>query len=284
MNGKSGKVPSHLEREGQDNGHEHHPKDTGSNSAFHTPHSALTYAVVLAAGRGSRMAGEGGPTNFPKVLRQACGRPLIRYVLDALGSAGVTDITVIIGFGADQLLQELGDSVGYVFQSEQLGSGHAVACAAPKLAAKPGIAVIMCGDSPLFTPATIQGLLETLDDKQARIALASAVLDDPTGYGRIIRDEHGNITRIVEQKGASEEDLAVKEVNGGCYAFDSEWLWANIGRMEKNPAGELNLTDLVRVAISDGEKVAASPCEPQEMLGVNTPADLAEIERVIGCR
>lgn len=239
------------------------------------------YAIVLAAGRGTRMAEEGESVYFPKVLRQVCGRPVIGYVLDALARAGMEDVTVVVGSGAKEVQSALGERYRYVHQSEQVGSGHAVACAAPVLARRSGVAVVMCGDSPLFTPATIQNLIIEIQAENATIALASAFLDDPAGYGRIIRDENGNIERIVEEKGASEEDRTVNEVNGGCYAFDSEWLWANIGRMETNPAGELNLTDLVRVAISDGMTVAASPCDPTEILNVNRLRDLEVVEKII---
>lgn len=245
------------------------------------PEPATAYAIVLAAGRGSRMAKEGATADFPKVLRQVCGRPVIGYVLDALSHAGIEDVTVIVGFGAEAVESELGPGYKYVRQREQLGSGHAVACAAPVLAGRSGVAVIMCGDSPLFTPATIQNLLREFQAEDATIALASAVLDDPTGYGRILRDGSGNIAKIVEEKGASEEDRSVREVNGGCYAFDSEWLWANIGRMSVNAAGESNLTDLVRVAISDGETVTAYPCDPTEIQGVNKPEDLSVVENLI---
>jgi len=209
---------------------------------------------------------------------------MISWVLDALRGAGIEDITIIVGLGAEQVRQALGSGYRYILQPEQLGSGHAVACAAQELAGRTGTALVMCGDSPLFTASTIKSLAGSLLKDRARIALASAVIDDPTGYGRIVRDASGRIVRIAEDKGASASEKAIKEVNGGCYAFDSEWLWANIGRIERNAAGELNLTDLVRVAITDGEIVTAAPCEPKEILGVNRPEDLRVVEELLGMR
>lgn len=239
------------------------------------------YAIVLAAGKGKRMKDEAVPPEFPKVLRQACGRPLINYVTDAIHAAGITDVTLIVGFGADYVRRAMGDDYHYVIQEEQLGSGHAVACAKGLLAERAGHVIVMCGDSPLFTPSTIVSLREAHLAAQATITLASAALDDPTGYGRIKRGPAGEIIGVVEEKCASPEEKLIREINGGAYAFDSEWLWANIDRIERNDAGEFNLTDLVRIAVSQGERVEAVPADRQEVMGVNTPADLRCVESII---
>jgi bifunctional UDP-N-acetylglucosamine pyrophosphorylase/glucosamine-1-phosphate N-acetyltransferase len=242
------------------------------------------YAIVLAAGRGKRMRDESLPAEFPKVLRQVRGRALVDYVVEALRGAGVTDITLIVGFGADYVRSAMGDGFTYATQSEQLGSGHAVACAREELSGRSGTAIVMCGDSPLFTSETILRLKEHHDATGATITLVSAVLDDPTGYGRIVRDSSGRITGIAEQKCATEAEKSIREINGGALAFDSEWLWANIDQMQVNEAGEQNLTDLVRVAISQGRLVEAVDCMPEEVMGVNTPDDLANAERILSGR
>ena len=242
------------------------------------------YAIVLAAGKGKRMRDESLPAEFPKVLRQVKGRALVDYVVDALRQADVTDITLIVGFGADYVRQAMGDTFTYAVQSEQLGSGHAVASARELLGDRSGTAIVMCGDSPLFTSSTINRLKDHHASTGATITLVSAFLDNPTGYGRIKRDGDGRITGIVEEKCASDEEKSIKEINGGALAFDSKWLWENIDRMQVNEAGELNLTDLVRVAISQGKLVEAVATDPEEVMGVNTPEDLREAERILAGR
>lgn len=239
------------------------------------------YAIILAAGKGKRMRDEAAPAEFPKVLRQACGRPIISYVIDTLRAAGIMDVSIIVGFGAEYVKESLGSGYCYILQNEQLGSGHAVACAWDALRDRSGSAIIMCGDSPLFTAPTIVSLMEHHEASQATITMISALLDNPTGYGRIKRDASGGIVGVVEEKCASTEEKAISEVNGGAYAFDSDWLWSNIHRIERNEAGELNLTDLVRVAISQGNRVEAVPTGVKEITGVNTPADLQFVEHIL---
>lgn len=242
------------------------------------------YAIILAAGKGKRMRDESAPAEFPKVLRRACGRPLISYVIDTLNSSGISDINIIVGFGADYVRRELGESYHYILQSEQLGSGHAVLCAKDTLDDRGGHAIIMCGDSPLFTPKTISSLMSHHASSGAVITMISAELDNPTGYGRIKRDESGEITGVVEEKCASDAEKSIREINGGAYAFDSCWLWENIEKMERNEAGEMNLTDLVRVAVSQGRVVEAVPAALEEVFGANTPEDLLRVEEIIKSR
>lgn len=236
--------------------------------------------LVLAAGRGSRFASESGEA-FPKVLRPVLGRPMVLYALDALRGAGIEEITLVIGFGADEVRRQVGESVGYVLQAEQRGSGHAVACARDAFRDCDGALVIMCGDSPVFTAGTVRRIVEEHARSGAVATLASAVLDDPFGYGRIVRDREGAIRGIVEEKCASEEEKAIHEVNGGAYAFDARWLFGNIEEMALNEANEYNLTDMVRVAIEQGRGVSAVHCDPQELLGVNTPEQLRAVEEIL---
>lgn len=233
--------------------------------------------LVLAAGRGSRFVDESGP-QLPKVLRPALGKPIICYVLKALTDAGISDITLIVGFRADDVKNALGDSVGYVYQSEQKGSGHAAACAKDAYAGFDGHLVVMCGDSPLFSSQTVLEMMHTHIQEKAAVTLAAAVLDDPFGYGRIVRDSSGRITGIAEEKCATEEQKKIREVNGGAYCFDSGWLFENINLMELNEAGEYNLTDMVRVAIDQGRVVSAIECDIIELMGVNTPEQLKAVE------
>lgn len=237
------------------------------------------YGLVLAAGMGKRLRASENDT-YPKVLRQVDGRHMVLYVLDALHGAGVDDICVVIGVGAELVREALGGSVTYAVQPTQEGSGHATKCAREALAGKSRHIVLMCGDSPLFTSKTIQNLMREHVEKKASITLLSAELDDPFGYGRIVRRD-GQVTAIVEEKNASPEDKLVREINGGCYAFDADWLWANIDRIERNETGELYLTDMVQFAIEDGLTVVTSPVAPEEILGVNNPEQLKEAEEVL---
>lgn len=236
--------------------------------------------LILAAGKGSRFQSESGGA-FPKVLRPVLGKPMVGYVVDTLKQAGIDGITLIVGFQAEQVMQEMGPNYRYVRQIEQKGSGHAVACAKDVFESYDGHLIIMCGDSPLFTTNTIRRLMAEHVKSDAVITLASANLDDPTGYGRIIRGSNDRIIGIVEEKCATQAERAIKEVNGGAYEFDSRWLFSNIGAMAINEANEYNLTDMVRVALEQGRTVSAVNCEPDELLGVNTPAQLAAVEEII---
>lgn len=256
---------------------------TATASALYTlisMHTINFRGLILAAGRGSRFQSETGEP-FAKVLRPMLGKPMVKYVIDALNKVGIDDITLIVGYQADQVMREMGPSFSYVMQAEQKGSGHAVMCAKEAFSDFAGHLVIMCGDSPLFKTDTISRLMSKHVDTQAVITLAAAELDDPTGYGRIIRDNSGHIIGIVEEKCATPYERAIKEVNGGAYAFDSKWLFGNIENMEINEAGEYNLTDMVRVAIEQGRTVSAVPCDPIELAGVNTPEQLTAVEEII---
>ena len=235
---------------------------------------------MLAAGRGSRFQQETGKA-FPKVLRPVLGKPLVRYVLDALTQAGISDITLVVGFMADEVMRELGPGYAYVVQHEQRGSGHAVARATEHFTRFTGHLVIMCGDSPLFSSDTVTAIMREHNTSGAVITLASAVLDNPFGYGRIPRGSDGRITGIVEEKCANADQRAIKEVNGGAYAFEAEWLFANIGRMAINETGEYNLTDMVRIAVEQGRRVQTVGCDPIELLGVNTPRQLKTILNIL---
>lgn len=236
--------------------------------------------LVLAAGRGSRLPSDAGQP-FPKVLRPVLGRPMVCWVLDTLSRAGVGDVTVVVGFGADQVRLALGDTVRYVLQEEQLGSGHAVACAAPRFRGFDGSLLVMCGDSPLFTARTVSNMIRTHTRSGAVATLAAAVLDDPTGYGRIVRDAEGKVAGVSEEKCASQVERSLREVNGGAYVFHARWLFDNIQNMALNEADEYNLTDIIRVAVEQGRDVATVTCEPEELLGVNSPKQLAAVEQIL---
>ena len=242
--------------------------------------------LILAAGRGTRFRSEPGEP-MPKLLRPVLARPMVAYVIDTLAAAGVDRIVLVVGYRAQDVISALGDRFDYVLQEEQKGSGHAVRCAARLFQGFAGPLIVMCGDSPLFRPQTVREMVRVHEQTGAVAVLASAVLDDPTGYGRIVRDGNGLIVGVVEEKCASEREQAIKEVNGGAYVFDGSWLFANIDLMAENEAGEYNLTDMVRVAIEQGPStssgctVDATPCHPSELLGINTPEQSRIVEDIL---
>ncbi|MHB0998952.1 MAG: NTP transferase domain-containing protein [Armatimonadota bacterium] len=235
-------------------------------------------AIILAAGKGSRMG-----SDIPKVLIPICGRPMITIILDSLAELGIEKPVVVIGKNGQAIMDVLGDNCIYAFQDEQLGSGHAVKCAREEASDAEHL-VIMCGDSPLFKTATVDLLMKVHIRDQAAVTLVSAILDDPGGYGRIIRDSDGQICGVVEEKIADGEQKRIMEINGGCYAFDAEWLWANIDLMRKNEAGEYCLTEMVDIAVSQGKRVSAVSAGSDEVAGVNTPVQLAEAEEILKSR
>lgn len=239
--------------------------------------------LILAAGRGTRLTTASDPLT-PKVMRPLLGKPMIEFVLRTLRDAGVERVAIVVGFGADQITGKLGAGYDYVLQPEQKGSGDAVACARDYFRGFDGALVVMCGDSPLFRSETLSGMLRCHWQEQASATLAAARPNDPTGYGRILRSGSGEITGVVEQACASEDERKITEVNGGAYVFDAQWLFGNIGLMRQNSAKEYNLTDMVRVAVEQGRRVSSVPCEPEEIAGVNTPEDLRAVEAILHSR
>ncbi|MCX8052413.1 MAG: NTP transferase domain-containing protein [Armatimonadetes bacterium] len=246
--------------------------------------------LILAAGKGTRFEidhsypraeGEEKVRSIPKVLRPILGRPMISYVIDTLRAAGVNNITLVVGYLAQAVMNTLGDGLEYVIQKEQRGSGDAVRRAKNRFRGFEGALVVMCGDSPLFRSETVRAMIEEQRESRSAAVLATATLDDPTGYGRIVRDEAKRIVGIVEERCAAPEKLSIKEVNGGAYVFDSRWLFSNLNWMVPNQTGEYNLTDMVRIGIEQGRRVTDVKCDPEEILGVNTPEELSKAENIL---
>ena len=238
-------------------------------------------AIVLAAGKGTRMK-----SDLPKVLHEVAGKPMITHVIRLLHGLGVGKIVVVVGHGSKMVRQCLeGSGVVFVEQAEQLGTGHAVLCATSALKGFTGDVLVLSGDVPLLTRPTIRGLFKIYKKAGSgrAMALLTALLDRPTGYGRIIRDDAKRIVRIVEDKDAAPEEKAVKEINTGCYLFDAAFLLENIGRIgASNAQREYYLPDLVRLAVDSGRKVSALTLfDPAEVMGINNRIELAEAGRVM---
>ena len=237
-------------------------------------------AVILAAGKGTRME-----SDLPKVLHKVNGMPMVHYTIEAAKEAGATDVIVIVGYQGQLVKHEVVDVVQFAEQHEQLGTGHAVMCAEDKIGTE-GDVVVLCGDTPLITADTIKKLRELHRKESNGVTVLSAILDDPTGYGRIIRDENGNFLKITEHKDCTEDELLCKEINSGMYVFNAEALLFSLDKLTNdNAQGEYYLTDTVAIIKSTGLKVNALPVEDTtEILGVNTQAQLAEAERLMNER
>ncbi len=234
-------------------------------------------------------------SDLPKVLHAAAGKPLVSWVLDALDAAGCTDQIVVIGHGADLVRTALGPRPGvrFALQRQQRGTGDAVAAAADliRAACRDGAAarrpvVIVCGDSPLLRPASVTGLLDAFARARAACLLGTAITDDPTGLGRIVRDDAGRFRHITEEKDATAAERAIREVNMSTYVFAAESLLASLEQLDTaNAAGEYYLTDCPRLLLEAGGRVDAVAClDPSETLSVNTPDQLAAVSAVLAER
>ncbi len=229
--------------------------------------------VILAAGQGTRMR-----SALPKVLHPVAGQSMLGHVISTARALQPRSIQVVIGHGAEQVRQRLvGDDLNYVVQAEQLGTGHAVAQALPNLSAER--VLILYGDVPLIEAETLQRLLQKVGPEQ--LALLTVTLDDPTGYGRIVRDAHGEVQAIVEHKDASAEQKAIREGNTGILAVPGSRIGEWLGRLSNsNAQGEYYLTDVIAMAVADGLRVATEqPQDAMEVQGANDRIQLAELER-----
>ena len=241
--------------------------------------SQLT-ALILAAGKGTRMEAE-----LPKVLHTCCGKPMVSHVIDAARGAGADRVVVIAGYKSEMVHEELKDTVLYAEQTEQLGTGHAVMCAADQLGDE-GETLVLCGDTPLVTADTLKRLLEAHRSAGNGVTVLSAILEEPKGYGRIIRDAEGSFLKITEDKDCTEEERLTKEINAGMYLFDTAMLKDSLKKLTNdNAQGEYYLTDTIELIKSVGGRVDAMPVEDtNEILGVNTKAQLKNAEEIMSTR
>jgi len=236
------------------------------------------YAIVLAAGKGTRMK-----SKLYKVLHPVCGKPMVQHVVDHVKSVGVQNVVTVVGHGAELVKTQLGENSEYALQADQLGTAHAVIQAAPVLKDKEGTTLVICGDTPLITPETIQALFEEHERLQAKATILTAHLEDSTGYGRIIRSNDGSVQKIVEHKDATPEELTVQEINTGTYCFDNKALFEALNEVNNdNSQGEYYLPDVIEILKEKNEVVAAYKTPNfDETLGVNDRYALSMAETLM---
>ena len=237
-------------------------------------------AVILAAGKGTRMK-----SGVVKVLHPAAGRPMIHWAVNAARAAGAAPVVLVVGHQADAVRALFPDAadIRCAMQEEQLGTGHAVACARDGLAGFSGTVLILCGDTPLLRAETLQGLVAFHRANGAALTVLTAAMDDPSGYGRVVRAADGSVLRIVEQKDATPEEQALREINSGIYCMEADFLFANIDSISSdNAQQEFYLTDLVSIAVKRGLTCLGRPADDaDEIMGVNDRIQLAEASRIL---
>lgn len=237
-------------------------------------------AIILAAGKGTRMKSE-----LPKVMHTACGRPMVEHVLDAARSAGVERLVVVVGYQADVVRGGLSRhrDVEFASQTEQKGTGHAVQMCAEPLANHDGPVLVLAGDTPLLRGESLASLLTELRDQHAACVIGTAITDNNFGLGRVVRSQAGDFLRIVEQKDTTPDEAAIREINTGCYAFDSRLLFRALTQIRPNNSqGEYYLTDVPAILNAEGQRVIAAPkLTLEEAMGVNTPEQLADVEAIL---
>jgi len=231
-------------------------------------------AVILAAGRGKRMKSE-----LPKVLHEVGGRPMVHWVVDTAREIGADPIVLVVGLGREQVKASLkGTGVAFVLQGKPLGTAHAVEQTRPLLADFDGEIMVLSGDVPGVSPQTIRNLCRRHKQTGARATMLTAELDDPTGYGRVIKDADGHLLRVVEEKDATDEERAIHEVNGGIYVFDARTLFDTLPQVQnQNKQNEFYLPDVLYILQEQTQIVAVEKADYKEILGINTEEELRKV-------
>ncbi len=236
-------------------------------------------ALILAAGEGTRMK-----SNLAKVLHPVAGTSMIRHVLETVQAVSPARVVVVIGHQADAVRRELeGESVEFVLQERRLGTGHAALMAEESFGGFAGTIVVLNGDTPLLRPRTLERLVSFHRGESAAATVLSAEIDDPAGYGRIVRDARGAFLRITEHKDADDSVRAIREINSGIFCFESADLFDALKRVgRRNVQGEYYITDVMEILQREGKRVAVYRCDQrEEVLGINTVDQLHAAERLM---
>ena len=234
-------------------------------------------AIILAAGKGTRMK-----SKYPKVVHKVCGKEMVNHVISVSKKSGVNDIVAILGHESDVVKEKLPKDTMIAMQTEQLGTGHAVMMAKEHISENDTI-VVLCGDTPLVNSDTLENLFKYHLDNGYHATVLTTKVDNPTGYGRIIRDENKDLLKIVEQKDANEEEKKAKEINSGIYCFNGKSLRESLDLLDNNNAqGEYYLTDTIKIMRDKGQKVGAfNGSTIEELMGVNSRVELSKAEEIM---
>ncbi len=233
--------------------------------------------IIMAAGQGTRMI-----SDLPKVLHLVNSKPLILYSIQIAKTVGSEKPVVVIGNGAEKVRETVGAEARFVLQAERLGTAHAVMMAEQELAGQDGLILVIAGDMPLLTPATLTKMIERQKTNNGPFTMLTVRSNNPRGFGRILRGMNGEVRAIVEEAQASAEELKIDELNVGAYCFNANWLWKALKKIKLSPKGEYYLTDLVEVAVGEKQKVESILLEDEEeALGVNNRLHLSDAERII---
>jgi bifunctional UDP-N-acetylglucosamine pyrophosphorylase / glucosamine-1-phosphate N-acetyltransferase len=234
-------------------------------------------AVILAAGQGTRMK-----SMLPKMLHPLVGKPLILHSIDLVKGIGTRTPVVVVGHGAEDVRAAVGGAARFAVQEKQLGTGDAVKATHALLEGESGLILVLYADMPLITRATIDKLVAVAGENPGPLTMTTALMDDPHGFGRILRDSDGKITAIVEEAQASKTLLKIRELNVSLYAYRASWLWSALERIQVSPKGEYYLTDTVEMAVADGFEIASITIDnPDEAVGINNRVHLAEAEGIL---
>lgn len=235
-------------------------------------------AVIMAAGKSTRMK-----SALPKAAHLICGMPMTRHVVDACVSAGIDSVVVVVGHEAEKVREALGEDVSYAYQTEQLGTGHACAQAMPQVPDEISEVVVLPGDAPLITPEAISAMVEAHKTQRNAATLLTAVIADPSHYGRVVRDRDGSVLRICEAKDADEATRAINEISTSIYCFDRELLEKNLKLIRTdNAQGEYYLTDVIQLLRSAGKRIGAVAAgNAADVLGINNRVELAETSAIM---
>ncbi|MDO8659644.1 MAG: NTP transferase domain-containing protein [Candidatus Parcubacteria bacterium] len=238
--------------------------------------------IILAGGKGKRLQSE-----LPKVLVPVANEGMIKHLLKSVEKSNIKNVGIVVGHGKELVIKELGGKYEYIIQDEQLGTGHAVMCA-KKHCEQIDHIVVLQGDMPFITEKTINHLIQTHLNTEVKITFATTIVPDFTDwhksflhFGRILRID-GKVDGIREYKDASEKEKNIKEVNAGCYVFDTAWLWKNLEKIKnENSQKEYYLTDIFHIASENNDKIETVKIDPREALGANTKEELETLEKFI---